>query len=304
MRRRRCWAGARFSARNGCRVLDQIAGAHAPGSAIPARSRRVLHPAAASESTTPSPAQIAHLDGHSTPGIALWRDARSPDWPPGDPPGAAAVCASKTRLPRRPGTWSFPVTTTDAISREQWNPCWPTMPITRSPSWTTLPTMKPLKWPPEFTAPIFQSEYLRNEDNAVPGIREIAESQPSESTFVVLLDADDRIGPNYLFQAAKLLAGGCDVVNPDADLFGATRSRPERIAGSCRNRPPGDAAGAEFGALLLGFPRGVLDAVGRHRRGHAVLDGLRILDPAGGRPAREFSDCMATISSIASTNRI
>jgi hypothetical protein len=46
-----------------------------------------------------------------------------------------------------------------------------------------------------------------------------------ESLFVVLLDADDKIGPNYLYEAEKLLRSGCDVANPDAILFGDRRAR-------------------------------------------------------------------------------
>jgi glycosyltransferase involved in cell wall biosynthesis len=47
----------------------------------------------------------------------------------------------------------------------------------------------------------------------------------TDSLFVVLLDADDKIGPNYLFEAEKLLRSGCDVVNPDAILFGDKNDR-------------------------------------------------------------------------------
>lgn len=53
------------------------------------------------------------------------------------------------------------------------------------------------------------------------------------SLFVVLLDADDRIGPNYLYAAEKLLRSGCDVANPDAILFGDRRARwhvPENVS--------------------------------------------------------------------------
>jgi hypothetical protein len=47
----------------------------------------------------------------------------------------------------------------------------------------------------------------------------------ANSLFVVTLDADDRLGPNYLYEAEKLLRSGCDVANPDAILFGAANSR-------------------------------------------------------------------------------
>jgi glycosyltransferase involved in cell wall biosynthesis len=46
-----------------------------------------------------------------------------------------------------------------------------------------------------------------------------------DSVFVVLLDADDRIGSDYLFEAEKLLTSGYDVANPDAILFGNESGR-------------------------------------------------------------------------------
>jgi glycosyltransferase involved in cell wall biosynthesis len=47
----------------------------------------------------------------------------------------------------------------------------------------------------------------------------------TDSLFVILLDADDKIGPDYLYMAEKLLWSGCDVANPDAILFGQRRNR-------------------------------------------------------------------------------
>lgn len=47
----------------------------------------------------------------------------------------------------------------------------------------------------------------------------------SASEFVVLLDADDRIGPDYLFAAERLLRTPCDVASPDAVSFGLSRKR-------------------------------------------------------------------------------
>jgi GT2 family glycosyltransferase len=46
-----------------------------------------------------------------------------------------------------------------------------------------------------------------------------------DSLFVVLLDADDKIGPDYLYEAERLLRSGCDVANPDAILFGSRSVR-------------------------------------------------------------------------------
>ncbi|MCE7988992.1 MAG: glycosyltransferase family 2 protein [Caldilinea sp. CFX5] len=53
-----------------------------------------------------------------------------------------------------------------------------------------------------------------------------------DSRFVVMLDGDDRIGCDYLYEAEKLLRAGCDVANPDAILFGNKQARwvvPERV---------------------------------------------------------------------------
>jgi hypothetical protein len=41
-----------------------------------------------------------------------------------------------------------------------------------------------------------------------------------DSAYVVLLDADDRLGADYLFEAGKLLADGADIANPPALVFG------------------------------------------------------------------------------------
>ncbi len=46
-----------------------------------------------------------------------------------------------------------------------------------------------------------------------------------ESLFVVLLDADDKIGNCYLFYAEKILRDGFDIANPDAIHFGTSDSR-------------------------------------------------------------------------------
>lgn len=67
--------------------------------------------------------------------------------------------------------------------------------------------------------------YLRHEQNQ--GVSHVRNSgvAHSDSLFVILLDADDKIGPDYLYTAEKLLWSGCDVANPDAILFGRKQSR-------------------------------------------------------------------------------
>lgn len=46
-----------------------------------------------------------------------------------------------------------------------------------------------------------------------------------DSAFVALLDADDRFGGDYLFEAGRVLGGGADIANPDALLFGLESGR-------------------------------------------------------------------------------
>jgi hypothetical protein len=67
--------------------------------------------------------------------------------------------------------------------------------------------------------------YLRNPQRCGPGYSRNRGIAAADSEFVVLLDADDRIGADYLFDAGRLLEQGADVVNPDAVLFGARRAR-------------------------------------------------------------------------------
>jgi len=67
--------------------------------------------------------------------------------------------------------------------------------------------------------------YLRNAEKRGPGYLRNRGIAAMESAFVVLLDAYDRIGPKYLFAAGQKPAGGVDVVNPDAFLFGAIEDR-------------------------------------------------------------------------------
>jgi glycosyltransferase involved in cell wall biosynthesis len=74
---------------------------------------------------------------------------------------------------------------------------------------------------------------IRNEQGMGVGYARNQGLAATDSLFSVLLDADDKIGPNYLFEAEKLLWKGADVVNPDAILFGITKSRwtvPDKVS--------------------------------------------------------------------------
>ncbi|MEP6925660.1 MAG: glycosyltransferase [Pyrinomonadaceae bacterium] len=67
--------------------------------------------------------------------------------------------------------------------------------------------------------------YIRHEQTVGTGRARNSGVAAADSIFVVLLDADDKISPHYLFEAEKIFGSGCDVVNPDAILFGQTNTR-------------------------------------------------------------------------------
>jgi glycosyltransferase involved in cell wall biosynthesis len=172
------------------------------------------------------PGQIAHLDGHSTPGIALWCDPgyksltslavrqalrwlrcrRSPTLPP--PWNVVIPCHNYGRYLRETvesvlaSDADYEIHIVDDASSDE---------------------------TPQVAADLARQyahiHYLRNEEKQGPGYSRNRGIAAQESAFVVLLDADDRIGPDYLFRAGQKLASGVDVVNPDAVLFGATQDR-------------------------------------------------------------------------------
>lgn len=67
--------------------------------------------------------------------------------------------------------------------------------------------------------------YLRNEEQRGPGYSRNKGLAAMDSAFAVLLDCDDLIGADYLYEAGKRLANDADVVNPDAVLFGDGKER-------------------------------------------------------------------------------
>lgn len=74
--------------------------------------------------------------------------------------------------------------------------------------------------------------YIRKKSNSGVGAARNTGIAATESRYVIMLDADDKIGPDYLFEAEKLFRKGCDVVNPDAVLFGNKNTRwsvPENV---------------------------------------------------------------------------
>ena len=100
--------------------------------------------------------------------------------------------------------------------------------------------------------------YLRSEERRGPAYSRNRGIAAMEGEFVVLLDADDRIGPEYLFRARQRFAAGVDVVNPDAMLFGASQ---DALGGPEDHHSP-DVATEELGPLLFGIPPGTVVADG------------------------------------------
>jgi len=172
------------------------------------------------------PGQIAHLDGHSTPGIALWCDSGYKH--------LTSLAIRKAlrwlRLRKNPGLpapWNVVI------------PCHNYGGYLRETVESVLASDADYEIhivddassdeTPEVARDLAQRYpqicYLRNQEKRGPGYSRNRGIAALESTFVVLLDADDRIGPDYLFRAGQTLARGADVVNPDAILFGASQDR-------------------------------------------------------------------------------
>jgi GT2 family glycosyltransferase len=170
--------------------------------------------------------QIAHLDGHSTAGVALWLDASA---------GILTCLAIRqvlrmSRLKRNP---ALPV---------PWNvviPCYnygrylretvESVLLSDADYEITIVDDASNDQTPDVAAALCAQyphiRYLRNEQQRGPGYSRNRGVAAVESSYVVMLDADDRIGPDYLYSAGKKLARGADVVNPDAVLFGDNQDR-------------------------------------------------------------------------------
>lgn len=68
-------------------------------------------------------------------------------------------------------------------------------------------------------------KYIQLKENRGVGYARNKGIAAVDSLFVLLLDADDKIGADYLFDAEALLRKGFDVANPDAILFGDVNLR-------------------------------------------------------------------------------
>ncbi len=167
----------------------------------------------------PVAGDIEHLDGHSTPGIALWRDAHHQQL------ASLAISQALRLLRLKNGSvlpWNVVIPChnygrylAEAVESVLANDADFEIHIVddASSDETSQVAANFARLYPNVT-------HLRNETKRGPGYSRNRGIEAVESAFVVLLDADDRIGPNYLFQAARVLMNGADVANPDANLFG------------------------------------------------------------------------------------
>ncbi len=175
---------------------------------------------------TALPGNITHLDGHSAPGVALWLD-------PCRQQSAAIATRQALRLLRAgkqtgaPVCWNVVIPCHnygrflgEAIESVLANDADYEIHVVDDGSTDETPAVAA-----EFVRQYAHIHYLRNEERRGAGFARNRGIAALESQFVVLLDADDRLGPDYLFAAGRKLANGADVVNPDAILFGARQER-------------------------------------------------------------------------------
>ena len=172
------------------------------------------------------PGQIAHLEGHSTPGIALWCDP---------------AYRRLTSLAIRQALRLLRLKKNPAIAAP-WNvviPCHNYGCFLRESVESVLASDADYEIhivddvssdeTSQVAAELAQEHphihYLRNGHRRGPGYSRNRGIAELESAFVVLLDADDLIGPDYLFEAGRRLPRSADVVNPDAVLFGDSQER-------------------------------------------------------------------------------
>lgn len=175
---------------------------------------------------TALPGEISHLEGHSTPGVALWVDSRQQQ--------LSALATREAlrflRLQKNPvvsAPWNivipchnygqFLATAVESVLASDADY---EILIVDDGSTDETPRVAT-----RFAARYPHIHYLRNETRRGVGYSRNRGIAALESDFVVLLDADDRIGPDYLFSAGRKLAAGADVVNPDAVLFGTRQER-------------------------------------------------------------------------------
>jgi len=170
--------------------------------------------------------QISHLDGHSTPGVALWCEPSAKSWTC----LAIRQVLQRLRVKRNPGmptAWNvvIPCRNYGHYLRETVE----SVLMSDADYEIHIVDDASIDETPEVASALARQyphvHHLRNDEQHGPGYSRNRGIAALDSTYVVLLDADDRIGPDYLYTAGKRLARGADVVNPDAVLFGANQDR-------------------------------------------------------------------------------
>lgn len=177
--------------------------------------------------------RLRHLDGHSKQGQALWLE--------GDHPLMVALAVREAlalvrtgRTPRLPVPFHVVIPCRDyarylgeAVESVLHNDADYVLTIVDDASTDDTPAVARA-----LASQHPHVRYLRLPENVGPGAAINRAVSATDSVFVVRLDADDRLGPDYLHEAGKLLGRGADVANVDALLFGDKRTRwpvPHRV---------------------------------------------------------------------------
>lgn len=169
---------------------------------------------------------VSLLHGHSEAGVALWRD------PAQRPLASLGIRLALTQLrmqnaPQAPPAWNVVITChnygmflPDAIESVLANDADYEIHLVDDAS-----EDETVEVAADYTSRYNHIRYLRNAMQRGPAYSQNRGIKASASPYVVLLDADDCIGPDYLYEAEQKLRAGADVVNPDAILFGANYGR-------------------------------------------------------------------------------
>ncbi|MEO6732285.1 MAG: glycosyltransferase family 2 protein [Ferruginibacter sp.] len=180
------------------------------------------------------PASLQFLNHHSTPGIALYLEPEH-NLHKALAVNKALAFTRKSKTNQYPVTWNIVIPCKnygkylrDAVKSVLYNTADYIITIVDDNS--TDNTQKVgLQLASEFS----MIKYIRLPETKGVSFARNHGIASAESIFVVLLDADDKIGPKYLFDAERVLRKGADIVNPDAILFGDENLRwevPENIS--------------------------------------------------------------------------
>jgi glycosyl transferase family 2 len=174
----------------------------------------------------PHQGAFTHLEGHSTAGLALWCAPEHWRMSALAVRDALRVIRTSSGFPRPP-LWHVVVTChnyarylAEAVESVVLNDADYELTIVDDASPDETPQIAR-----ELQARYPHVRYLRLPQRAGVSRARNFGIAALDSAFVALLDADDRFGADYLFEAARVLCGGADVANPDALLFGSESGR-------------------------------------------------------------------------------